>query len=248
MQLRLIREGFPDRPAFGTAVSEALMLRVAAGEEQQTLRLHRPGRELAFAKQDRAAPGFAAATRVARAAGFEPVIRLAGGRAAIFHERTLAFAWSIPSERPTRETHERFALVAELLRDALLGLGVDARIGEVPGEYCPGSWSVNAGGRRKLAGIGQRIVSGGAHLGGVLVVGDSDLARSALEPVYTALGLDWDPETTGAVEDEVAGVTLERAEDAIRAELEKRFELVEARVDRATLERARELERDHRVD
>ena len=98
----------------------------------------------------------------------------------------------------------------------------------MPGEYCPGAWSVNARGRTKLAGIGQRMIAGGAHAGGVLVVTGSDLLREALEPVYAALELDWDPATTGSVEDEVPGVDLDDVERAILAELAAEFELVEA--------------------
>ncbi len=221
------------------------MSRVAAGELPATLRVHRPARELAFSKQDRAAPGFAAAVRAAREAGFEPVVRLAGGRAALFHEGTLAFAWSTPAEMPTRTTHERFALFAGVIERGLRRLGVDARIGEIPGEYCPGAWSVNAGGRVKLAGIGQRIVSGAAHLGAVLVVTDSGLVRRTLEPVYAALELDWDPATTGAVEDEVPGVTLDDAERAVLAELGELFTLVEADLDEPTLALAVEGESRH---
>src|SRR5262245_9132111 len=182
-RLRVIRRGFADRPAYGTAVSEAVLHRVAAGELAATLRLHRPARELAFAKQDRAAPGFAEAVAVARAAGFTPVLRLAGGRAAAFTEGTLALAWSTPDPSPTRHTQNRFRTLAEIVVAALHRLGVDARIGEVQGEYCPGAWSVNARGAIKLAGIGQRIIRGGAHLGAVLVVRDGALLRSALEPV-----------------------------------------------------------------
>jgi octanoyl-[GcvH]:protein N-octanoyltransferase len=243
--LRVIRRGFPDRPAYGTAVSEALLHRVAAGELPATLRIHRPSRELAFAKQDRAAPGFEAAVRSAREAGFEPVLRLAGGRAAVFTEGTLALAWSSPDPRPTRRTHDRFRTMAEIVAGALAELGVDARIGEVPGEYCPGAWSVNARGAVKLAGIGQRIIRGGAHLGTVLVVRDSVLVRSALEPVYAALGLDWDPETAGSVSDEVGEVSLDRAEQALLAQFASRFELVEAELDAETLQRARRLEPEH---
>ena len=94
---------------------------------------------------------------------------------------------------------------------ALARLGVDARVGEVPGEYCPGAFSVNARGRTKLAGVGQRLISGAAHLGGVVVVRDSAGVRDVLIPVYEALGLEWDPETTGSVEDEVPGVTRRAA-------------------------------------
>jgi octanoyl-[GcvH]:protein N-octanoyltransferase len=221
------------------------MTRVAAGELPATLRLHRPGRELAFAKQDRAAAGFAAAVDAARAAGFEPVVRLAGGRAALFHEGTLAFAWSTPAEMPTRTTRERFSLFAGVIERALRRLGVDARIGEIPGEYCPGAWSVNARGRVKLAGIGQRIVSGAAHLGAVLVVSDSELLRRTLEPVYAALELEWDPATAGAIEDEAAGATLDDAERAVLEELGELFTLVDADLDEPTLELAAEREGEH---
>ena len=241
----MIRHGFPQRPAFGTAVSEAILSRVASGELPSTLRLHRPARELAFSKQDRAAPGFEAAVRAARATGFEPVLRLAGGRAAAFHEGTLAFAWASPAPRPVAGTGERFEWLAGVITRALAGLGVDARVGEVTGEYCPGAWSVNARGEVKLAGIGQRLIRGGAHAGGVLVVTGSALLRAALEPVYAALDLDWDQRTAGSVEDEVPGVGVEEAERAILAELGGELELVEATIDSRTLELAARLEQGH---
>jgi octanoyl-[GcvH]:protein N-octanoyltransferase len=243
--LRLIRKGFPERPAYGTAVSETLLLRVAAGELGETFRLHRPARELAFSKQDRAAPGFAKAVEAARQSGFEPVVRLAGGRAALFHEGTLAIAWSSPAERPVEGTHERFRWLAELIVRALEGLGVDARVGEVRGEYCPGAWSVNAGGRTKLVGIGQRMIRGGAHCGAVIVVSDSALVRDTLEPVYAALDLDWVPSTTGAVEDEIGPTTLDAVEDAVIAGLAKEYELAETELDPETLTRAKDLEASH---
>jgi lipoate-protein ligase A len=241
----VIRHGFPQRPAFGTAVSEAILMRVAGGELPSTLRLHRRGRELAFSKQDRAAPGFESAVRAARAAGFEPVVRLAGGRAAAFHEGTLAFAWASPAQRPVAGTGERFEWLAGVITRALAGLGVDARAGEVPGEYCPGAWSVNARGEVKLAGIGQRLIRGGAHAGGVLVVTGSALLRAALGPVYEALDLDWDPRTAGSVEDEVPGIGVEDAERAILAELGRELELVEATIDSTTLDLAARLEQGH---
>jgi lipoate-protein ligase A len=246
-RLLLIRQGFPARPAYGTAVSDATLRRVAAGELGPTLRLHRPARELAFSKQDRAAVGFEAAVAAATEAGFEPVVRLAGGRAAAFHEGTLALAWATPADRPVAGTRTRFAELAGIVTDALRVLGVDARVGEVPREYCPGAWSVNARGRVKLAGIGQRLIAGGAHAGGVLVVTGSAPLRDALVAVYDALGLDWDPATAAAVEDEAPGVTLEDAERALVGELAERFELVDAELDAETLALAAKLETEHRA-
>jgi lipoate-protein ligase A len=226
-------------------VSEAVLLRVAGGELPATLRIHRPARELAFSKQDRAAPGFPKAVAAARAAGFEPVVRLAGGRAAAFHEGSLALAWASPAARPVAGTRERFELLAGIVAGALRAIGVDARVGEVPGEYCPGAWSVNARGAVKLAGIGQRLITGGAHAGGVVVVTESGLLRAALEPVYDALGLDWNPATAGSVEDEVGGATLGGVEAAIVAELGRHFELVDAELDPDTLALGAELESAH---
>jgi hypothetical protein len=121
-------------------------------------------------------------------------------------------------------------------------------VGEVPGEYCPGAWSVSAGGRTKLVGIGQRLIAGGAHLGAVIVVGGSERLRDLLVPVYDALGLDFDPRTAGSVEDELGPTGLDRVEQAILAELGKRYETTGWEPDRTTLRLAERLEPDHRVE
>jgi lipoate-protein ligase A len=232
--LRLLHESFPDDPALDAAVSRATLERVAAGELQETLRVARPGRAVAFAKRDLLAPGYARAAEAARAAGFGSVLRLAGGRAAVFHEGTIELAHAVPDPDPRPSIHDRFRAEAELIARALRRLDVDARVGEVPGEYCPGRWSVNEGGRRKLAGIGQRVIHGGAHVGTVVVVDDAASIRSVLEPVYEALELDWDPETVGAVER-----PREAVEEALLAEYAAVYELTAGSLDSETLALAR---------
>ncbi|MGH2572622.1 MAG: lipoate--protein ligase family protein, partial [Actinomycetota bacterium] len=84
--IRLVREGFPDPPAMDTAVSRAILERVSAGLDSETLRIHRPGAIVAFGPRDRLATGFASAVEAARERGFDSILRLAGGRAAVFHE------------------------------------------------------------------------------------------------------------------------------------------------------------------
>lgn len=246
-KLAVSRESFGDSPARSTAVARATLLRVAGGELPATFRLHQPGRILAFSKQDAASPGFGTAVHAARTAGFEPVVRLAGGRAAVYHEGTLALSWAVPDPRPSARTEARFVELAELLRDSLRDLGIDARIGEVPGEYCPGAWSINARGATKLAGTGQRLIAGGAHRGAVIVGGGSALVREALLPVYEALDLDWDPATTGSVEDEIGRATPEGIADVILARLAERYELTEATLDPESLALAERLESEHAV-
>jgi len=69
--------------------------------------------------------------------------------------------------------------------------------------------------------------------------------NSVLVPVYGALGLDWRPEVTGAVADEVPGVTWDGVAGAIRAEYAERCELVPADLDEETLALARRLAPEH---
>jgi octanoyl-[GcvH]:protein N-octanoyltransferase len=241
-RLHLIRHSFPDQPELGTAVSETILRRVAAGELPPTARIHRPGPEVAFGRQDVANPGYEAAAEAARTAGFAAVERLAGGRAAVFHPGTIAIARAYSDPQPPKRTYARFEEMADVIASALRNLGVDARVGEVPGEYCPGAYSVNARGEAKLAGIGQRMIRGGAHMGGVIVAsGDDDVAR-VLIPVYRALELDWDPATSGSVAKELdREVDPGEVEEALLAELGKRYDLVDAEIDEETLRRAEEL-------
>ncbi|HZJ29689.1 MAG TPA: hypothetical protein VFD37_06855, partial [Solirubrobacterales bacterium] len=189
----------------GPAVSRAILERVAAGEIPSTVRLSRPGRVVAFGRRDVVAPGYREAVAAARAAGYEAMERLAGGRAALYFEGALSLTFAVADPRPAERTRARFDAVCELLREAIASLGVDARIGEIPGEYCPGEHSINARGQVKLAGVGQRMIRGAAHLGVVIVVTDPAEVRRVLEPVYAALALDWRPETTGSIATEASG-------------------------------------------
>jgi octanoyl-[GcvH]:protein N-octanoyltransferase len=246
--LRLLRDSFADDPALDAGVSRALMLRVAAGELPETLRIAVPGTTVAFAKRDAVAPGYDDAVRAARERGFEATLRLAGGRAAVFHEGTMEIGHAVPDDEPRAGIHPRFESTAGRLARALATLGVDARVGEVAGEYCPGRYSVNARGAVKLAGIGQRLVGGGSHTGVVLVVEGEARVNEAIEPVYAALGLDWDPAVTGSARTESASATWSAVCDAIVAEYALEYDFVEDEVDSETLRLARELAPEHRVE
>ncbi len=243
--IRLVRERFAGSAALDTAVSRATLERVAAGAMPETLRLYRPDAIVAFARQDAHAPRFGAAVARARASGFEPVLRLAGGRAAVYHEATLAFAWAIPDPAPRERIHARFAEIAEIARDALRALGIDARVGEVPGEYCPGAHSVNARGERKLVGVGQRVIRGAAHVGGVVVAAGAGRIRAVLEPVYDALDLGWRPETVGSVADEAPLASLDEVERALLAAFAERHDLSEGAFDPEVVGQAERLAPEH---
>jgi octanoyl-[GcvH]:protein N-octanoyltransferase len=246
-KLRVLHDSFEDDPALDAGASRALMLRVAAGELPETLRIARPGTTVAFAKRDAVTDGYDEAVRAARAQGFDATLRLAGGRAAVFHDGTMEIGHAAPEHEPRAGIHERFERTAARLERALRRLGVDARVGEVPGEYCPGRYSVNARGAVKLAGIGQRIVAGGSHTGVVLVVTGEQRINDVLRPVYHALELPWEPQVTGSVATESPGTSWDAVRDALLAEYARDYELVEGTMDSETLALARSLAPEHRA-
>jgi lipoate-protein ligase A len=233
--------------AYDTGVSRALLHAAARGEARESLRLHRPPDVVAFSVLDRARPGFREAVAAAHARGWEAVLRLAGGRAAVFHRETIAFAWCIPDPEPRGSIARRFDWISSAVARALRALGVDARVGAVPGEYCPGDHSVNARGARKLMGVGQRLVKGAAHVGGVIVVRDAERVRDALTPVYAAMGVAWEPASVGAVEDEAPGVTRADVLEALRREIAREAGLAPARLDPRWLEEAERLASEHAI-
>lgn len=241
----LISTAFADHPAMDVAVSHAVLDAVVAGELGPTIRVHVPSSILAFGKADRVRDGYDRAIRAAEAHGFAAVERLAGGRAAVFHPRTLAFSWASPDSEPRARIRDRFELISSLMARAFATLGLDARVGELPGEYCPGQWSVNVGGISKVMGVGQRLVRGGAHVGGVVVVDDAEPIRDVLVPVYRAIHFDWDPRRTGALADRAPGLDTDRVAAAIIAEMRQHFDIEETELPGTVIDRARELIPEH---
>jgi lipoate-protein ligase A len=244
-RMLVLRETDPRPPALEVAVSHALVERVSAGALGPVLRIYRPAPTLAFGRLDAIAPGFVAAAAAARAHGFEPVLRAPGGHAVAYHAGCLVVDELIPADDPIAGLQDRFARTGEWLADALRTLGVDARVGRIDGEFCPGDFTVSARGRVKLVGTAQRVVRHASLLAASVAVTDGAALRDVLTDVYAALDLDWDPATAGAIEDDVPGVTLEAVAQAILDTA--RGELTEGSLDAETLSLAHELEPRHTV-
>lgn len=235
-------------PALDLALAPALLARVAAGVRPGLVRAYRPWPTVAFGRRDSFLPGFEQATAAAGRHGFAPVIRSAGGRAAAYHQDCLVIEEIISAADATSGIQDRFAGEAESQAQALRGLGVDARVGAVPGEYCPGEFSVNARGQRKLIGAAQRIIRGAWLFSSVVVVDGSAGLAAVLEDVYAALALDWNPASVGAIADERAGaVTVGEIQDALLSALAARYRLAPARLSADDLTAGRELLDRHRV-
>ncbi len=224
-RIRLLEEHYATTPGHDTGISHAIVIAAGAGHVPETLRLHRTTDIVAFGRHDTITPGYPRAVQAAIEHGFTPIERLAGGRAAVFHTGTLAFAWAIPTPEPREGVTARFTMIAEILRTALRSFDVDADIGELPGEYCPGAFSIHADHRVKLVGVGQRLVRGAAHVGGVICVNDGDRIRQVLEPVYRELQLDWDPATAGALDEFAPDVTVDSVRTAVIDAFAERFDI-----------------------
>ncbi|MCK8610118.1 lipoate--protein ligase family protein [Agromyces sp. C10] len=170
------------------------------------VRAYRPLRTVALSRREANLPGFADAEAAARAHGFDPVVRPAGGRA-VAYDRTCLVVDLVTVE-PTGLLDHRAAFVGAgtAFVDSLREVGVDARLGPVPGEYCPGDYSVNARGSVKLVGTAQRRVRGARLLSASLPLGEVDGLRDVLVDVNAALAFDWDPDTFGSVRAESPGI------------------------------------------
>ena len=159
-------------------------------------------------------PEFTAASAAAVSFGFDPVIRLAGGRAVAYDESCLVIDLITPLD--LHQGHlSAFDAAADSFRNLLRDLGVDARVGQVAGEYCAGNHSVNARGQVKIVGIAQRVMRGARLLTASVVLESPDRLRPVVDAVYGEMNLEWSQATLGSLRDE--GVPLSR--DEMTAEL-----------------------------
>lgn len=184
-----------------------------------SLRIYRPQPTAAFSPRDTTLATYGKATEAMRARGFAPVERRAGGQLAVYDQSTLVIDLVAQHADPRNDVIERFRIFAAAIAKALRCFSIDARVGAVPGEYCPGDFSVNAGGRIKLAGIAQRIARRGYHLGAVIGVEDSPALREAVGNAYHCLGCDFDPQTFGAIADMTSNVSFSDFRQALLAEI-----------------------------
>ncbi len=197
----LVTEAHPEHPALDMALTGALLTAVARGEAADTIRVLRPGPTLAFGRLDRTRDGFARACRVAADHGREPVLRWGGGHAAAYDRDCVLVELIRREARVIGGLEQRFQDMAAFVAEGLEPLGVALELGELPGEYCPGRFSLHLPDGPKVAGIAQRIVRGASLTTAVIVVDGGDRLRTAIAAVYAALGLTVDAITAGALSD-----------------------------------------------
>lgn len=232
--------------AMELAVANALVRRASSGEVTDAIRIYRPAEPvLVFGRRDTRHPGFAAAVQAGRDAGFQPLVRAVGGRPVAYTSEAVVVDHVRNDHRATEDHQLRFATFGTQYAEALQALGIDARVGEVPGEYCPGAQSINARGAVKLVGTAQRVVQHAWLFSTLTVTGDDDRIRSLLTQVYAHLDLPLDPATVGSVSTEHPDLTA----DAVEQHFHSVFApgTTPSPLDRPTLDLATSYAADHRV-
>ncbi len=190
------------------ALTGQLLRDVAAGDAAPAVRVFVPGPTVAFGRLDARSAGYDAACEAATAHGFTPLLRHAGGRAAAYDQGSVVIEVIAPSDEIAAGIEGRFIAMADLVRGVLEHVGVPTEIGELPGEFCPGRYSLHAGGR-KLSGVAQRSVVGASLTTAVIAVQGGARLRSVLVDVERALGVDWEPATAGSADEFAPGLTVD---------------------------------------
>ena len=202
--------------AFDLALAHAALREASEGRSDQAVRIYRPQAAMAvFGRRDVRAVGFPHAVRAARKAGFEPAVRVTGGRAVAYTSSAIVVDIVQRQSSAMLDQEARFQKYGNLFVAAFKTLGIDARLGAVPGEYCPGAHSVNARGTAKLVGTSQRVVRDAWLFSALVVVDDRELIRSVLAEIYPNLDQPFDPDSVGTISDEAPGVSTGDVEGAI---------------------------------
>lgn len=188
-----------------------------SGAVDGSLRIYRPRPTAAFSPRDTTLGAYGAAAEAMARLGFAPVERRAGGSLAVYDEAALVIDLVAPHDSPRQDVLARFRRFSEAIAGTLRDVGIDVRVGAVPGEYCPGDFSINAAGRCKLAGLAQRIGKRGYHLGAVVGVAPSAAVTAAVTEAYRILGFGFDPQSIGSLQDIVPGVDVTQLRQALLA-------------------------------
>lgn len=209
---------------YSTTVLRAVQQGMMGGP---VVRIYRPAPTVSFGQQDVRMAGYERARNCSQQHGFTPVVRRVGGRAAAYHHGSVVIDHIQPENDAMFGFRQRFEYFGQLVTAALASLDVAAAVGEIPGEYCAGEYSVhavlNSGRQIKLAGTAQRVVKGAWLFSTSLVVEDGRAIRDVLTDVYDALDIAFDPQTAGSADEARSEITVDDVIDALLVQYQHRF-------------------------
>jgi octanoyl-[GcvH]:protein N-octanoyltransferase len=183
--------------------------------DQAILRFRRPRPTAAFSPQDTTHPDYELVKQRAKARGFAPIERGTGGRLTLFDENALGITIIAPHAAPHAHMIKRYEVLSGAIALGLQKLGIDARVGELANEYCPGKYSVNAEGRIKLVGVAQRMNQRCLQMGAIVAVNRSEEACAGIAEAYRGMGLNFDSQTYGGITDLNPSITFADVRSAL---------------------------------
>ena len=116
--------------------------------------------------------------------------------------------------------------MGEVFGETFDRLGISAKLGQVPREFCPGKYSVISE-NVKLVGTAQRIARGGWLIGASIIVRNAAPVREVLGQVYRALELDMDPKTIGALNEINSAISVDDLTTSLITTLKDHFEIMD---------------------
>lgn len=226
-------------PEDGFGLQQVVLEEVAAEARGPTALLWTSSRYIGATHPETRLPAFDEAALLAEEAGFPVLIRNSGGGAVAANEGSISFSLTLPIKDLRHGLYERYTDGADIVASTLGKLGVEAEPGEVEGEFCPGAYSVRAGGYRgtKVAGLAQRVTRWAARVEALVLVTDTAEIRDVLGLFYGALGLPFRPECVA----DLPGTGVPEAIGAFAETLRKSYGAQKADPGERMLRRARAL-------
>ena len=233
-----------ENPEDGFGLQQAVLEEVASGERGPTALMWTSSRYVGVTRPETRLPGFEKAIRAATDLGFPVLVRSSGGGAVAANEGSISFSLTFPVEDLRQGLYERYAEGVELIAAALRRTGVEAEVGAVEGEFCPGAHSVRSGGPWgvKHAGLAQRVTRRAARLEALIMVSETGELVPLLQRFYDALDLPFRSESVGDLPADVPRVI-----EALWAEVRERYGGEERSLDKSLLEKARSLGDEWRI-
>jgi lipoate-protein ligase A len=240
----LVPTRFED-PATAYGYQRMVFEQVASGARPTTISVTASARHVGVTRRDTRRPGFDEAVRASNEEGYPVMVRGSGGGATAADKGTFGFSIVRPAGdgEIRRGIHDRYDEAAALVLGAFSRLGVEAEVGEVREEFCPGDHSIRVGGWEKgikIVGIAQRITRRATSVGGIVLVhGEEELAK-ILEKVYQAMELPFRTGSVGSLRRAGIEAGVEDVVEAFAAEVGSRYGATRTAVDDRTLESARQ--------
>ena len=239
----LVPRRFED-PVTAYGYQRLVFEQVASGARPLTISVASSARHVGVTRRDTRRTGFDEAVRASSEEGYPVMVRGSGGGATAANEGTFGFSIVRPARDGENRSgiRDRYDEAATLVLGAFSRLGVEAEVGEVRDEFCPGDHSIRVGSWErgmKVVGIAQRITRRATSVGGIVLVhGEEELAK-VLDKVYRAMELPFRPGSVGSLRRAGVEAGTEEVIEAFAAEAEVRYGAKRIAVEDQTLEAAR---------